>query len=525
MTQLHIIKRDLERLKRKVVNTTIQHIAIDWETYSFSIPNPSDPAQDKVYIPSKTALAFHQNHSLWRHIMGPFGSGKTTMTMADAIFCACRMPLCKDGIRRARIAIIRNTTPELVTSVFPSWVDWFGNLGDCQTRQNPLLKATHFFNDEKGRIEIEVIFMACDKDKDVKKLKSTEFTFALLSEACELPQTLMDVIKGRIGRYPAKHMCEQEFWSGVISDTNPPDTDHWMYNLFEIEKPNDYVIFKQPSGLLKDDSGKLVKDEFNNFVTNPHADNLEHLQNKDYYINQAKGSSEEFVKVYCCGDYGILRHGKAVYPQYNDDLHSVDYIEIDNDSEIYLGFDFGVVTPACLVAQYSGGQLRFIKEFCGDNSAFDELFTHIIWPWISANLPGMSLIAVHDPADKADDIYNVKCSEYLADHGITTNPAFTNNPEMRINTIQNNLNQLSFGKPALLLSRRGCPILRKGFLGDYEYRKLRVVGENKFHEKPYKSHPVSDIHDCAQYIAMEIDNPSTSKPIDSSMFIDNSRFI
>ena len=112
MSQIHVIRREIDKIKKNAVNTTCQHIEIDYENFSFTIPNYSDRNQDKKYFPSNTGLKFHQDNSFWRHLMGPFGSGKTTMTMAEVIFTVCRMPKCKDGIRRARVAIIRNTTPD-----------------------------------------------------------------------------------------------------------------------------------------------------------------------------------------------------------------------------------------------------------------------------------------------------------------------------------------------------------------------------------------------------------------------------
>jgi len=47
------------------------------------------------------------------------------------------------------------------------------------------------------------------------------------------------------------------------------------------------------------------------------------------------------------------------------------------------------------------------------------------------------------------------------------------------------------GKPGLLVSPK-CRITRKGMAGGYHYRRVQVVGEERFHNKPNKnrfSHP------------------------------------
>jgi hypothetical protein len=71
------------------------------------------------------------------------------------------------------------------------------------------------------------------------------------------------------------------------------------------------------------------------------------------------------------------------------------------------------------------------------------------------------------------------------------------------------------GKPGFLLSRKGCPTLRKGFIKDYVFKRLNVSGDERYKDKPDKnmsSHP----HDGLQYIALEfasekIINDKTSK--------------
>lgn len=65
------------------------------------------------------------------------------------------------------------------------------------------------------------------------------------------------------------------------------------------------------------------------------------------------------------------------------------------------------------------------------------------------------------------------------------------------------LNTLRGGKPQLQVHSR-CTMLRKGFLGRYQYRRVKISGSaERFHDEPDKnefSHP----HDALQYVATKV---------------------
>jgi hypothetical protein len=74
---------------------------------------------------------------------------------------------------------------------------------------------------------------------------------------------------------------------------------------------------------------------------------------------------------------------------------------------------------------------------------------------------------------------------------------------------------MSDGKPCFLLSRKGCPMLRRGFAKDYVYKRVAVSGEERYKDTPDKnmsSHP----HDALQYIALEFASDRISKESDKN---------
>jgi hypothetical protein len=58
------------------------------------------------------------------------------------------------------------------------------------------------------------------------------------------------------------------------------------------------------------------------------------------------------------------------------------------------------------------------------------------------------------------------------------------------------------GKPRFILSRSGCPVLRRGFAKDYVYKRMSIAGEERYRDIPDKNH-ASHPHDALQYMALE----------------------
>lgn len=453
---------------------------------------------NKIYIPSDTAKLFHADDTFVRLVMGPYNSGKTTMCLQEIVRRTRSMPAWRNGRRAARWAIVRNTVGELYSTTLKSWLNWFADLGTIHKRQKPILTYEHQFNDGDGIIDLELLFIALDREEDLRKIKSLEVTGCYINELSEVPEATLAHFKGRVNhRYPSRSFCSDGYWSGIIADTNPPDVDHWIYGAFENGSNLNYKIFRQPTGLIKDEDKK--------WVMNKSCDNYVNMA-PDYYTKLAEGQSEDFVKVYCLGEYGLVSHGKAVYPEYRDDFHSVDDIPAIQGLPIHVFWDFGL-TPSCLVLQLTpSGALRALKEYTADNMGIKNFAESIVLPRIKQDFVYNKIgISLADPSGiKKDEIMEeLSCIGILNQIGIETHAARTNSLAPRLSSVRFFLNLFIDGTPGFLLSRRGCPILRKGFIRDYCYKRIAIAGEERYRDEPDKKHPVSDVHDCLQYGAME----------------------
>jgi len=340
-------------------------------------------------------------------------------------------------------------------------------------------------------VELEILFLALDHEKDLRKLKSLEATFIYVNEFSEIPFGFLSHFVSRTGCYPPRIMCTEPYWHGVFLDTNPPNLKHPMRETFEIEKPDGYMFYRQPPGLL----GKQ-----GDYQPNPEAENINNLP-ENYYIDLAKGSTQEFIKVYVFGQYGSVFFGKAVYPEYNDDLHSKDELEIMDHEPLMIGIDFGLYTPAAVIAQAWDGQIRILKEFVTHDLGIRELFERFVEPYLrklnEKRPEGRKLpyTLIRDPAGRIAEV------EDLMNLGFRSEPAPTNDLNPRLDAVKWHLGRIVSGVPALLLDRQGCPTLRDGFIGGYNYKRISTLSNEDFRPEPDKNF-YSHCHDCVQYIAL-----------------------
>lgn len=453
--------------------------------------------RDKIYAPTRTGDVAHADNSFVRIIMGPYGSGKSTWAAAEIVKRSCEIPNWYSGRRRSRWAIVRNTSGELQSTTLATWLSWFDELGDIRKRQKPILTYEHSFNDGNGIVELELLFIALDRPEDVRKIKSLELTGCYINELSEVPKAALAHMKGRVNRYPSKAFCTEQYWSGIIADTNPPPTDHWIYKDFEENTYEGHVLFKQPPGLIKNVDKQWAR--------NPSSDNAQHLPD-DYYVKLAHGQTQEFINVFCLGVWGTVGFGKKVYPEFNSDLHAVEDIEAIQGVDLLLAFDFGL-TPACIVAQTSArGQVRLLKEYVGIDIGLRSFVESIVIPGISRDFPYCRIgTCTADPSGAARDqiLDEMSCISELNSLGINTTAARTNQLEPRIAAVRYFLNRLIDGKPALIVSKKGCPVLYNGFVKDYVYKRIAVSGEERYKDTPDKN-MASHISDATQYLCLEL---------------------
>lgn len=423
--------------------------------------------------PGPVARAFMLSDAFFRGLMGPFGSGKSTACIMEILRRAKEQKIGADGKRKTRWAVIRNTYPELRTTTIKSWHQWVpAQLGRWVDTGPP----THHL--QEGELDLEVLFIALDRPDDIAKLLSMELTGAWVNEAREVPKAVIDGLTGRVGRYPSVLMggCS---WSGIIADTNPPDQDHWWYKLAEEVRPEGWAFFKQPGG------------------RDPDAENVEHLP-QNYYQRQVAGKDEDWVKVYVDGQYGFVRDGKPVYPEFRDSLHCKQF-DLVHGWPIYVGIDFGL-TPAAVFGQRSPmGQWRWHSELVTEDMGAKR-FAELLRGAMHERYPGFHFASITgDPAGEGRaQTDETTPFQILRAASIPANPAPTNDFTKRRESVAMCLTRIIDGQPGLMVHPQ-CVQLRKGMAGGYNYKRIQVTGEERYRDVPDKG-MYSHVCEAGQYM-------------------------
>jgi hypothetical protein len=223
------------------------------------------------------------------------------------------------------------------------------------------------------------------------------------------------------------------------------------------------------------------------------AENLKNLP-EGYYQRLAIGKSPEWIKVFIKGDYGFTSDGKPVWPEYVDQIHCPADKEMwpkpNQNLPIMRGWDFGL-TPACIWSQItSRGQWIVFDELIatrmGSENFSDEVLEHS-----ARHYPRCEFQDVGDPAGASGSEINETLSSFRILHskGIMIEPGIQT-LEIRLESVRKPLRTLVDGRPQFVLHPR-CAKLRRGMMGGYHFRKMRISGERytTSPEKDSYSHP------------------------------------
>lgn len=430
------------------------------------------------YHASPTASQFHGCNMFVRSIIGPIGSGKSVACVIEILKRIFEQEPNKQGIRKTRVAVIRNTYRELLDTTMLTFFDWIPkHVGSYSVLQSKFVLNLSL--PDGTTVYSEILFRALDKPSDVKKLLSLELTFAWINEVRELPKQILDMLIGRVGRYPSKREGGPS-WYGIIVDTNACDSDHWFYNLFEEELPDNFSIFHQPSGL------------------SPEAENIENLP-LDYYKNMLSGKSKEWINVYVHGKYGFIMEGMPIFPEFIQDIHVLERnIEVNKNYQLYVGLDFGR-TPAAIFAQNINGQWIFLDEIITKNMGAEK-FAKILGKKLRKDYRGIDIEIYGDPSGGEGNQVNEDTPFLvLGEAGIEAHPAPSQDPVIRREALATQMTSICMtGKPVLAINPR-CITFVRGLGGGYQYKRLQVAGEERYHSVPDKN-KFSHVCEAAEYL-------------------------
>lgn len=482
------------------------------------------PAGLKLDFSSAPTIArFFKSDAFVRGLMGPVGSGKSYACCAEIFRRAVQQrPSPRDGVKYSRWAIVRNTHPMLRTTTLKTWLELLPEHVWGPVKYSPPI--THHITlpprDGAAGIDMEVLFLALDDPKDVRKLLSLELTGAWVNEARELPKAVVDGLTHRVGRYPTKADGGPS-WRGVIMDSNPMDDDHWYYRLAEKDRPTGrfaWDFFRQPGGVLEVPLEELPEEmpEAQGYIhqagrwwqTNPKAENLRNLPT-GYYDQLLGGKNLDWIQCYARGEYTFVQEGRPVWPEFNDQMMAAD-LEPEPNVPVHIGLDFGL-TPAAVFAQkLPDGRWHVLHELVSFDMGL-ERFCSMLKSDIEARFPRMEMLVWGDPAgSQRDQIFETTAFDHLKTHGILARPTATNEFRTRREALAIPMGRLIDGKPGFMIDRR-CLKLRKSLGGGYHFKRLAIgAGQERFRDVPDKNEH-SHVGDAAGYCLLGSEHKMMTK--------------
>ena len=428
-----------------------------------------------TYTPPPTIRKFittYRQGGLFQHwIVGPYGSGKTTGLFMKLVFMAKLQKPGRDGVRRSRAVIVRNTSNQLKDTTLTSWNYWF-KPGQAGIWRETDKKFTLRFDD----VECEVLFRPLDTEDDVRRVLSLEVTFAIIDEFVELPRKIIEALMARCGRYPSAKDGGATNW-GMWGASNPSTEDNWWHDyLFRrCGDPNQNMpvepfglYFQQPSGL------------------GPAAENLENLPGeRDYYDSLCQGKSEAWIHQYVHANWGFSVSGQPIVATFNPALHLAKGLLLNPRLPLILGLDPGLAGSAVIFGQMDlDGRLNVLGELVQSGYGADRLVKERIIPYIRARWPGYPLdqvIIAPDPAamnraqtdeksvvDRLKIYFKVECES-------------NNRFPLRLNAIEHFTCRLINGAGAVRIDENECPVLVRAVRGGWRWKidpkKSIIVGQ------------------------------------------------
>lgn len=474
-----------------------------------------------IQVDGATLEAFLASRAKVDIIQGCIGSGKTRAAIYR-LFLMASEQVAVNGKRRTRWLVTRPTGPELVTTIVKDFKELFPEEDGWGTWN---MTSPITFRMRVGPIEADFIFLALDDEGDIRKLKSTQFTGAMINEGQYTPLFMFTEIFARIGRYPPKEYVNGHLMGGatracVIMDMNAADESHWVpimrgdvpmpdwFNADDVRRHTNRIdestgkpmvnFYMQPPALIeiKDSSGSVV-----DYKINPEAENLAFLPS-DYYANKILGASKDVIDMTCMNRTGALRGGKPVHNGYNKEIHMArDALIYKPEVDLIVGLDFGR-TPAAVWGQHWGGRWYILGEYYLEDVS-SEQFAPMVKKELTRRCQGLEWGRVklygdpsgNDPGQASD----VTSFQIFRKAGLQVVAASAGlRFEARRAAVDSVLARMVGGYPGILFDQ-SCRMITAGLGGGYKWKTVRGRDGDVTIDVPVKnkySHPM----DAFQYL-------------------------
>lgn len=432
--------------------------------------------------PGSCVANFLRSNRLVDILEGPLGSGKTKALCVKPMRHAQEQrPSPIDGVRYTRFAMVRNTTPDLKRTTIRSWLEVYKESVYGRLKLGAPMGHVLNYDWPGGRVYSEVDFLGLDKDDDIRKLRSGEYTGIFFDELEFIEKSLFDEARSRLRFPPQEHGGPT--WRGVCAATNAPPEDHWLPQMTgRVELPlglrdDEIAALKWPESWRHHLQPPALIEEFDQHHTvvgyqvNPDAENLKNLPPR-YYEEQIVGQTKAWIDSRLMVRVVLVTDGSPVYPMFRREVHvSREVLRPHRGYEVYCGLDFGR-SPAAIFCQPINNRVQFQYELIGSGEGA-AVFAPKVRRFAAQNFPDHPVSEIKffgDPKGQdrgqgdertAYEIFGANGMTVRAPPGLYNNMIAT-----RVDGMSSLLGEMTDGKPRFTSSPM-CRTFNVGMAGRY----------------------------------------------------------
>lgn len=272
----------------------------------------------------------------------------------------------------ARGVYIRDTWENLRRTTLQEFFKWFppGVMGTWN-------EDKHLWTWAEGVAKGSCLWFGMDNPNDAGKLQSLELGFGAMDEVAPaeglggVPELVFDLLLTRMNQ-PGMN------WRSIKMASNNPDETHWSYKRFADPGTPGFKLWQ------------------------PMAPENEKNLPFGYYetLRQQLAGRPDLIRRFLDGKFGFQQIGRAVTPQFNEDIHLAIGLAPIRGPELVLCWDFGL-NPTCLITQVTPmGFWNILEAHVGDEIGVEELIVETIKPILASRYRGYRWRHVGDPAGK-----------------------------------------------------------------------------------------------------------------------------
>jgi hypothetical protein len=323
-------------------------------------------ADDREYVvefqPNPTQKAFITSQAKADYFSSRVREGKSAALSWSSLYHVQHNP-------GAKWVFIRDTWENLRRTTLAEFFKWFppGIMGDWKVSDKSWTWA-------EGVGKGSILWLGMDDPNDAGKLQSLELAGAAIDEMAPaegsggIPSLVFDLLLTRMNQTSVN-------WRTIKCASNNPDETHWSYERFVNPGTEGFKLW-QP----------VAPENERNLPDGYYGELRKLLQHRP-----------DLIARFIDGKFGFQQIGRAVTPQWNDDIHLATGLIPMKGRELVLCWDFGL-NPTCIITQPTAlGHWLILEAIIGDGIGVQELIEEVVKPTLTQRYAGFRWRHIGDP--------------------------------------------------------------------------------------------------------------------------------